>query len=165
MNDHTWLKTEVYGVSKTLSNLEALQKENRNVKIVCVDISDWEVTKEALERLPPMDGCVHSAGTGDQVCWNYVMIKCIDTFSIQRKYDRLREKADLRSTIFLKGVTTCIYLGLLWPSPHPTWPQNNVIVNLLMLWPNVLTLYPSQNLIFSFLQALFHDTSPDLLDK
>jgi len=64
------LGAEVYGVSKTLSNLEALQKENQNVKIVCVDISDWEGTKEALERLPPMDGCVHSAGTGDQALFH-----------------------------------------------------------------------------------------------
>lgn len=56
---------EVYGVSRTAANLEALKKECPLVNTICQDLTDWEATRKALESLPTMDGLVNNAGYAD----------------------------------------------------------------------------------------------------
>jgi L-xylulose reductase len=58
------LGAEVYAVSKTESRLESLRAGNETIRTVCVDLSDWNQTREALLPLPAMDGLVNNAGAG-----------------------------------------------------------------------------------------------------
>jgi L-xylulose reductase len=49
------LGAEVFAVSKTESRLESLRAENPSIRTVCVDLADWQKTRQALEDLPAMD--------------------------------------------------------------------------------------------------------------
>ena len=66
------LGAEVYALSKTQARLDALKAECPTVQTICQDVGDWEATKKAVESLPAMNGCVHSAGAGDQVNSNFL---------------------------------------------------------------------------------------------
>ena len=72
------LGAEVYALSKTQARLDALKAECPTVKTVCQDVIDWEATKKAVEALPPMDGCVHSAGAGDQALFHDTAEELLD---------------------------------------------------------------------------------------
>jgi len=53
---------KVYAVSQTQKKLESLQAECPGMEIVCVDLSDWDKTREVLSTLPAMHGLVNNAG-------------------------------------------------------------------------------------------------------
>jgi len=72
------LGAEVYGLSKTQSKLDDLQKQCPSIKTVCQDVADWEATRAAVEALPAMDGCVHSAGAGDQALFHDTSPEMLD---------------------------------------------------------------------------------------
>ena len=56
------LKANVYALSKTKKNLDLLTSEEKNITSICVDLSDWNATKYALENLPPIHCLVNNAG-------------------------------------------------------------------------------------------------------
>jgi NADP-dependent 3-hydroxy acid dehydrogenase YdfG len=51
----------VYALSKTSENLRTLEKEFPGVKTVCLDLGDWESTRNALMELEPMDCLINNA--------------------------------------------------------------------------------------------------------
>ena len=54
----------VYALGRR-NNVEELAKENENIHPLVVDLADWEATREALEKLPPLDGVVNNAARAD----------------------------------------------------------------------------------------------------
>lgn len=58
------MKAEVYALSKTQTHLNSLKLECPNIHTICVDLNDWNKTKEVLssEINEPMDGLVNNAG-------------------------------------------------------------------------------------------------------
>ncbi|CAG7634442.1 unnamed protein product [Allacma fusca] len=56
------LGVTVIAVARNPGNLTSLQKECPNVKIVPVDLGNWEATREAFEKLPAVDYLVNNAG-------------------------------------------------------------------------------------------------------
>jgi len=54
---------KVYAVSQTQEKLISLQGEFPGLETVCVDLSNWDKTKEMLSALPSMHGLVNNAGT------------------------------------------------------------------------------------------------------
>ncbi|KXJ75404.1 hypothetical protein RP20_CCG011793 [Aedes albopictus] len=69
------LGAQVIAVSRSPGPLEALKTECPSVEIVQVDLSDWNVTRTALERIDRVDGLVNNAG-----------------IAIIKPYDQLTEK-------------------------------------------------------------------------
>jgi len=58
-----YLKADVYALSLTKENLNSLRVECPEIHTVCVDLRDWEKTKEALSQITEsMDGLVNNAG-------------------------------------------------------------------------------------------------------
>lgn len=55
---------KVIGVSLLQNELDLLKKETPSIETVCVDLSDWNATKNALEKLGSVDGLVNNAGIG-----------------------------------------------------------------------------------------------------
>ncbi|XP_067129590.1 L-xylulose reductase-like [Centruroides vittatus] len=55
----------VIALSKTQENLEALKAEIPSVETICVDISDWKKTEEALRKIGTIDLLVNNAGIAD----------------------------------------------------------------------------------------------------
>lgn len=53
---------ETFALSKTKENLDALVKEYPAIHPVCVDLSKWEETKKAVEKLGHIDLLVNNAG-------------------------------------------------------------------------------------------------------
>jgi L-xylulose reductase len=51
-----------YGLSKTKENLDSLKSECPDIRTVCVDLSDWDATKKAVEDIGPIDLLVNNAG-------------------------------------------------------------------------------------------------------
>lgn len=51
-------------VSKTKENLEKLQKELPGINTICVNLRDWDATRQSLGQLPPFDILVNNAGFG-----------------------------------------------------------------------------------------------------
>eukprot|EP00088_Acartia_fossae_P027184 TRINITY_DN2793_c0_g1_i7.p1 TRINITY_DN2793_c0_g1~~TRINITY_DN2793_c0_g1_i7.p1 ORF type:complete len:261 (-),score=50.57 TRINITY_DN2793_c0_g1_i7:22-762(-) len=56
-------RAQVYAVSQTQKKLDSLKAACPGVETVCVNLSDWDQTREKLEALPPMHGLVNNAGT------------------------------------------------------------------------------------------------------
>ena len=44
------------------SELDTLKKETPSIETICVDLADWNATKNELEKLEPVDGLVNNAG-------------------------------------------------------------------------------------------------------
>jgi NAD(P)-dependent dehydrogenase (short-subunit alcohol dehydrogenase family) len=57
----TELGAEVYAVSKTQENLNALKTELPNIHTICVDLGDWAATKTAIEKIGTVDFLVNNA--------------------------------------------------------------------------------------------------------
>ncbi|XP_055638636.1 L-xylulose reductase [Toxorhynchites rutilus septentrionalis] len=53
---------QVVAVSRSVGPLEALKKECPTIDIIQVDLSDWNATKAALQRVQHVDGLVNNAG-------------------------------------------------------------------------------------------------------
>ncbi|CAL1278256.1 unnamed protein product [Larinioides sclopetarius] len=53
---------EVVAVSRTQSDLESLKKESPKIQPLCLDISNWDLTKNALKSVGPIDLLVNNAG-------------------------------------------------------------------------------------------------------
>lgn len=51
-----------YALSKTQQNLDSLKAECPDIRPVCVDLSDWDATKKAVEAIGPIDLLVNNAG-------------------------------------------------------------------------------------------------------
>lgn len=58
------LKAEVYALSLTEENLTSLKSECPDIHAICVDLADWDKTKQVLanEITEPLDGLVNNAG-------------------------------------------------------------------------------------------------------
>lgn len=56
------LGAEVYALSRTKSRLESLQEEDPKIKIVCVDLVDWDATRKAVQEITPIELLVNNAG-------------------------------------------------------------------------------------------------------
>ncbi|XP_033102594.1 L-xylulose reductase-like isoform X1 [Anneissia japonica] len=52
---------DVYALSRTQSDLDSLKAEVPEIKTVCVDLSDWDSTKVAVEGCGPIDLLVNNA--------------------------------------------------------------------------------------------------------
>lgn len=52
---------EVYALSLTKQLLDSLAKESVNIHPLEVDLNDWKATKEAVDKLGPLDGVVNNA--------------------------------------------------------------------------------------------------------
>ena len=57
------LGAEVIALSKTQANLDSLAKENPSIKTVCVDLTDWDASREAVGNLVPIHLLVNNAAT------------------------------------------------------------------------------------------------------
>ena len=57
------LGAEVYALSRTRSKLETLQQEDSKIKIICVDLSDWDATRKAVQEVTPIQLLVNNAGS------------------------------------------------------------------------------------------------------
>lgn len=57
------LGAEVYALSRTKSKLETLQQEDSKIKIICVDLSDWDATRKAVQEVTPIQLLVNNAGS------------------------------------------------------------------------------------------------------
>ena len=53
---------KVYAVSKSSTNLAALKSKCPGVETVCVNLTDWNATREAMEKIEPCDGLINNAG-------------------------------------------------------------------------------------------------------
>ncbi|GIY35901.1 hypothetical protein CDAR_44801 [Caerostris darwini] len=62
---YTFTLTEVVAVSRTQSDLDALKKEHAKIQPLCLDVGNWEVTKNALKGVGPIDLLVNNAGIMD----------------------------------------------------------------------------------------------------
>lgn len=52
---------DVVALSKTAANLESLKAECPSLTTVCVDLSDWDATREAVKKLTPIQLLVNNA--------------------------------------------------------------------------------------------------------
>jgi len=57
---------ETYALSKTQENLDSLVKECPSIHPVQVDLADWSATRQAVEKLPPLDFLVNNAGVASR---------------------------------------------------------------------------------------------------
>ncbi|KAL5004891.1 hypothetical protein ScPMuIL_018347 [Solemya velum] len=53
---------KVYALSKTECNLDSLKSEIPSVETICVDLSDWEATRDAVKAIEAVDFLVNNAG-------------------------------------------------------------------------------------------------------
>ncbi|GBO28407.1 L-xylulose reductase, partial [Araneus ventricosus] len=53
---------EVVAVSRTQSDLESLKEESPKIQTLCLDISNWDLTKNALKSIGSIDLLVNNAG-------------------------------------------------------------------------------------------------------
>ncbi|GFY77636.1 hypothetical protein TNIN_216281 [Trichonephila inaurata madagascariensis] len=53
---------EVVAVSRTQADLDSLRKESPKIQPLCLDISNWDLTKNALKSIGPVDLLVNNAG-------------------------------------------------------------------------------------------------------
>lgn len=56
------LKATVYALSKTKENLDSLKKLDPKIKTVCVNLRDWNETRDAVRKILPIDLLVNNAG-------------------------------------------------------------------------------------------------------
>ncbi|GIX85176.1 hypothetical protein CEXT_786371 [Caerostris extrusa] len=77
---------EVVAVSRTQSDLDALKKEHAKIQPLCLDVGNWEVTKNALKGVGPIDLLVNNAGIMDTKEYGtYTEQDCDRTFNINVK--------------------------------------------------------------------------------
>ncbi|XP_055937592.1 L-xylulose reductase-like [Argiope bruennichi] len=77
---------EVVAVSRTQSDLDALKKESPKIQPLCLDIGNWEVTKNALKSVGPIDLLVNNAGIMEPKEYGtYTEQDCDKTFNINVK--------------------------------------------------------------------------------
>ncbi|KAA0200089.1 hypothetical protein HAZT_HAZT002949 [Hyalella azteca] len=57
------LGAEVFALSRTKSKLETLQQEDPKIKIIAVDVSDWDATRKAVLEITPIQLLVNNAAT------------------------------------------------------------------------------------------------------
>ncbi|GBM48590.1 L-xylulose reductase [Araneus ventricosus] len=77
---------EVVAVSRTQSDLDALKKESPKIQPLCLDISNWELTKNALKSVGPIDLLVNNAGIMEPKEYGtYTEQDCDKTFNINVK--------------------------------------------------------------------------------
>jgi NAD(P)-dependent dehydrogenase (short-subunit alcohol dehydrogenase family) len=53
---------DVFALGKSLENLKTMQAELPNVKVVHVDLDDWEATRLEVGKIGPIDCLVNNAG-------------------------------------------------------------------------------------------------------
>lgn len=53
---------QVIALSKEKANLDKLCKEDPRIQSICVDLSDWNATRKAVESVLPIDLLVNNAG-------------------------------------------------------------------------------------------------------
>ncbi|XP_076305659.1 L-xylulose reductase-like isoform X3 [Tachypleus tridentatus] len=79
-------QAEVIAVSKTKAHLDVLKAELPSIKTVCVDLSNWEATEEALKDIGPVDLLVNNAGVSRCQSLGDITADAIDmTFSVNVK--------------------------------------------------------------------------------
>lgn len=103
------LGADVYGLSKTKENLESLQLQCPEIKVVCADLSRWEETKAAVRDLPAMDGLVNNAGTAFLNDFLDVTEEDIDRSYIDQD-DRPADDLDNEAPCFCKFRTMAVNL-------------------------------------------------------
>ncbi|XP_042862255.1 L-xylulose reductase-like [Penaeus japonicus] len=52
---------EVFALSRTAKNLDSLRAECPSIKTICVDLSDWTATREAVQKIVPIHLLVNNA--------------------------------------------------------------------------------------------------------
>ena len=52
---------EVFALGWTKENIQSLVEECNNIHPVICDLGDWEATREALDKLEPLNGVVNNA--------------------------------------------------------------------------------------------------------
>ncbi|KAA0187341.1 hypothetical protein HAZT_HAZT010878 [Hyalella azteca] len=55
------LGAEVVALSRTQENLDSLKAENPSIEIICVDLADWNATREAVQKVTPIHLLVNNA--------------------------------------------------------------------------------------------------------
>ncbi len=54
-------EAHVIAISKTESNLKSLQDECPRIQTICVDLGDWEKTRQVISKLDALDCLVNNA--------------------------------------------------------------------------------------------------------
>ena len=52
---------EVYALGRNREHIESLAKECENIHPIIVDLSDWEIAREEIKKLPALHGVVNNA--------------------------------------------------------------------------------------------------------
>lgn len=52
---------KVFALSKTQANLDSLKAENPDIETVCVDLADWDATRQAVKNITPINLLVNNA--------------------------------------------------------------------------------------------------------
>ena len=55
------LGAEVFALSRTQADLDSLKQENSNINMMCLDLSDWAATREAVSKICPIHLLVNNA--------------------------------------------------------------------------------------------------------
>ncbi|CAG7634433.1 unnamed protein product [Allacma fusca] len=74
------LGVTVYAVSKNPANLASLQSTYSHVKIVAVDLGNWDATRAEIEKIPVVDYLVNNAGIS--ISGNFLEMKPQDIDAI-----------------------------------------------------------------------------------
>lgn len=108
-------------MSKTKQNLDALKAEIPTVEIVCVDISDWKKTEEALNKIGTIDLLVNNAGFRHISKLGEITEENIDKlYSVNLKplinisqivIKRLKEKNKSGSIVNVSSVVSLVHFG------------------------------------------------------
>lgn len=69
---------KVYALSRTLETLKTLEEECPGVETICVDLSNWEATREALSKLDAFDCLINNAA--------FIVVKTVMQTS-QKEFD------------------------------------------------------------------------------
>lgn len=75
-------KASVVALDKVTSSLESLKKEYPNLRIICVDLANWEATSKALDGIDDIDFLINNAAHAE--C---LPIGKIDEGTFDRQFD------------------------------------------------------------------------------
>ncbi|XP_023247530.1 L-xylulose reductase-like [Copidosoma floridanum] len=79
-------KGTVIALSNNKDNLAKLSQEYPNIRTVCVNLLDWDATREAVKSVLPIDLLVNNAGIGSHGSWLKVTSTDFDdTFGVNVK--------------------------------------------------------------------------------
>ena len=53
---------QVFAIDKISENLESLKSECPNIHTICLDLSNWQATREAVQKITPIQLLVNNAG-------------------------------------------------------------------------------------------------------